>query len=65
MIATLEELLAEHGAPASLRRDNGGEFITMELKAWLAQLGTETVYIEPGHPWENGTAESFNGKFLD
>ena len=24
-----------------------------------------TRYIEPGHPWENGTNESFNGVFRD
>jgi transposase InsO family protein len=65
VIATLEELFAEHGAPAFLRSDNGGEFIAEQLKAWLAQRGTGTIYIEPGHPWENGVAESFNGKFRD
>jgi transposase InsO family protein len=65
VIAALDELFGAHGAPAYLRSDNGGEFIAAELKAWLAQRGTETVYIEPGHPWENGVAESFNGKFRD
>jgi transposase InsO family protein len=62
---TLDTLFRWHGAPAYVRSDNGGEFIAAELKAWLAQRGTETVYIEPGHPWENGVAESFNGKFRD
>jgi transposase InsO family protein len=65
VIATLEELFAAHGAPAYLRSDNGGEFMAEQLQAWLAQRGTETVYIAPGHPWENGVAESFNGKFRD
>jgi putative transposase len=65
VIATLEELFAAHGAPGHLRSDNGGEFIADALKAWLARRGTQTVYIEPGHPWENGLAESFNGKFRD
>ena len=23
------------------------------------------VHIEPGHPWENGVIESFNGKLRD
>ena len=31
----------------------------------LARLGTETLYIEPGSPWENGYCESFNGKLRD
>ena len=36
-----------------------------ELRQWLAKLGTETLYIEPGSPWENGYCESFNGKLRD
>jgi len=32
---------------------------------WLARLGTETLFIEPGSPWENGYIESFNGKLRD
>ena len=27
--------------------------------------GTQTAYIEPGSPWENGYCESFNGKLRD
>ena len=36
-----------------------------ELRHWLARLGTETLYLEPGSPWENGYGESFNGKLRD
>jgi transposase InsO family protein len=25
-------------------------------------VGTKTLYIQPGSPWENGYCESFNGK---
>ena len=28
-------------------------------------LGSKTLYIEPGSPWENGYCESFNGKLRD
>jgi len=35
------------------------------LRKWLWQLGTKTLYIEPGSPWENGYSESFNGKLRD
>jgi putative transposase len=28
-------------------------------------VGSKTLYIEPGSPWENGYCESFNGKFRD
>jgi putative transposase len=27
--------------------------------------GVQTLYIEPGSPWENGNIESFNGKLRD
>ena len=45
--------------------DNGPEFIPGELRKWLGKLGAETLYIEPGSPWENGYCESFNGKLRD
>jgi len=31
----------------------------------VAQQGTQTLYVRPGSPWENGKCESFNGKFCD
>jgi putative transposase len=31
----------------------------------LAAVGSQTLYIEPGSPRENGYCESFNGKFRD
>ena len=35
------------------------------LRQWLGKLGTGTLYIEPGSPWENGYCESFHGKLRD
>jgi len=35
------------------------------LRQWLSGLGTKSLYIEPGSPWENGFCESFNGKLRD
>jgi len=65
VIETLGQLFAQRGAPDYLRSDNGPELIAQELQSWLALRGTQTVYIAPGHPWENGYAESFIGKFRD
>jgi putative transposase len=28
-------------------------------------MGVQTLFIEPGSPWENGYIESFNGKLRD
>jgi transposase InsO family protein len=33
------------------------------VRHWLSRVGVQTLYIEPGSPWENGYNESFNGKF--
>ncbi len=65
VIDTLAAWFEEHGPPAYLRSDNGGEFIAARLQAWRGEGGIATVYIAPGHPWENGFAESFNGKLRD
>ena len=48
-----------------VRSDNGPEFIALRLRQWLADIGAQTLYIEPGSPWENGYCESFNSKLRD
>jgi len=61
----LNLLFKQRAAPEYIRSDNGGEFIANELQRWLKGNQSSTIYITPGHPWENGFAESFNGKFKD
>ena len=39
--------------------------LAQTLRDWLARLEVQTLYIEPGSPWENGYIESFNGKLRD
>jgi putative transposase len=65
VIETLARLISEHGAPRFLRSDNGPEFVSHAILEWLAQQRIDTALIEPGKPWQNGDAESFNGKFRD
>ena len=43
----------------------GAEFTAHAIRDWLDRIGVETLYIEPGSPWENGYNESFNGKLRD
>ena len=64
-IDTLAELFALHGGPKRIRSDNGPEFISIAIKEWLAKLGVDVLYIEPGSPWQNGVCESFNSKLRD
>ena len=35
------------------------------VREWLGRVGSRTLYIEPGSPWENGYMESFDGKLRD
>ena len=56
VIAVLEELFAIRGRPRFIRSDNGPEFISKAVRKWLKDSGVETLFIEPGSPWENGYA---------
>lgn len=63
VVRVLAELVQIHGEPGALRSDNGSEFTAEAVKEWLASAGIATLYVEPGSPWENGYAESFNSRF--
>ena len=65
VIETLADVMLWRGIPEHVRSDNGPEFVAKELRQWLGKLGTGTLFIEPGSPWENGYCESFNGKLRD
>lgn len=62
VIETLADVMLHRGVPRHIRSDNGPEFTAKVIREWLASIGTKTLYIEPGSPWENGYCESFNGK---
>jgi transposase InsO family protein len=62
VIDVLADVMIERGIPEHIRSDNGPEMVAKCLRAWLGRLGTKTLYIQPGSPWENGYCESFNGK---
>ena len=65
VIEVVADAMLEHGIPEHIRSDNGSEFVAKQLRKWLADIGTKTLYIEPGSPWENGYCESFNSKLRD
>jgi putative transposase len=65
VIEVLARLVSERGVPLYLRSDNGPEFVSRALLKWIVDQGIATALIDPGKPWQNGTAESFNGKFRD
>jgi putative transposase len=61
----LTSLFITRGIPDHIRSDNGSEFTSKAIQAWLHKLGVKTLYITPGAPWENGYNESFNGRLRD
>jgi len=65
VIDVLRELFIRRGVPKHVRSDNGPEFIAKAIRAWLENANVQTLYIEPGSPWENGYAESFHGRLRD
>jgi transposase InsO family protein len=65
VLDVLAELMLIRGVPRHIRSDNGPEFIAQAIREFLAQTGVSTLYIEPGAPWQNAYAESFNSRFRD
>jgi putative transposase len=64
-VAVLEDIVARRGCPQNLRCDNGPELTAHALRDWCAGADVTTRYIEPGAPWENPFAESFNARVRD
>ena len=65
VIEVLSKLVSVHGAPRYVRSDNGPEFISRAILRWVTEANIDTAHIDPGKPWQNGSNESFNGKFRD
>jgi putative transposase len=65
VIDVLSRLMRVHGVPRYLRSDNGPEFVSKSLLEWAVKESLQIALIDPGKPWQNGTNESFNGKFRD
>lgn len=65
VVQALERLVAERGAPAHLRMDNGPEMTAHTLRDWCEHANTGTVFIEPGSPWQNPFVESFHSRVRD
>lgn len=65
VLALLADLFVTRGVPERIRSDNGPEFTARAVRRWLARVGVQTLFIEPGSPWDNGYIESFNGRLRD
>lgn len=60
----LYDLVAQRGAPAVRRSENGPEFISAAMADW-ACTRTRLCCIPPGSPWHSGYVESFNSRLHD
>ena len=59
------QVVVNRGAPNTVRSDNGPEFVAKKLREALELVGSSSAFIEPGAPWQNGYAESFNSRLRD
>lgn len=61
----LEWIVAQRGAPARIRCDNGPEFTSRHFLSWCEERRVGLLHIQPGKPMQNGHVESFNGRLRD
>lgn len=65
VVAALEAIVRERGAPRRVQADNGPEFISVALDKWAYDQGVTIDFSRPGKPTDNPFIESFNGSFRD
>ena len=65
VLDVLMDLFILRGQPVFVRSDNGPEFVAEAVRRWIAAVGGQTAFIEPGSPWENGYIESFKARLRD
>ena len=60
VIRSLERIIEWRGKPASIRVDNGPEYISGKLLAWAKQRHISIRHIQPGRPQQNAYVERYN-----
>ncbi|WP_411189060.1 integrase core domain-containing protein [Paraburkholderia sp. B3] len=61
----LEQLRLQGRCPRPIQVDNGPEFVSRALDAWVHEHGVRLQFIRPGKPVENAHIESFNGRLRE
>lgn len=61
----MAERCVHRGVSTPLRSDKGPDVTANAVHQWLQRVGVQTLFMEPGSPWENGYVESGNGKLRD
>ena len=65
VVAVLDRIALGRGAPVYVRFDNGPEFVAHAVADWCRFNDTNSIFIDPGSPWQNAWIESFNGRLRD
>ena len=65
VVRVLERVIWEYGKPASIRVDNGPEFISHTLATFCEEKGIHLHFIMPGKPMQNGYIERLNRTFRE
>ena len=59
----MTRLVAERGLPTAIKVDNGSEFAGKIMDRRAYENGVELDFSRRGTPTDNGSVESFNGRF--
>lgn len=65
VVALLERVKGERGAPKTIRCDNGPEFVSKTVDRWAYENRVTLEFSRPGRPTDNALVESFHGSFRD
>ena len=63
VVEVLERVGRQGGFPATIRVDQGTEFVSRDLDLWAYQRGVTLDFSRPGKPTDNAFIEAFNGRF--
>lgn len=63
VVEVLERVDRQVGLPATIRVDQGTEFVSRDLDLWAYQRGVTLDFSRPGKPTDNAFIEAFNGRF--
>jgi putative transposase len=58
-------VVGRRGAPRMIRGDDGSEFVCEAAAGWLPGVGSESIPVAAGSPWQDGSIESFRGRLRD
>jgi putative transposase len=63
VVEVLERVGRDMGFPATIRVDQGTEFVSRDLDLWAYRRGVTLDFSRPGKPTDNAFIEAFNGRF--